>query len=106
MENQTQSAAGTEPAVVKFLGPQAHIDAIDLLIDANRRALMARLHVNPDCSARVWQNAWDRCPDLRARDTELFRERGAAQQQRDQEAERAWKIEQRRERAKFKKRAA
>lgn len=67
------------------------IEQIDHDIDANRRALMARMHCNPECSARAWQNAWDRCPDLRQRDFALFRERGEAQMVRDAEAEREYR---------------
>lgn len=55
------------------------LEQIDEAIDANRRALMARVHANPDCSARAWGNAWDRCPDLRQRERELFVERDEAQ---------------------------
>lgn len=75
------------------------IARIDTMIDANRRALMSRLHFNPDCSSRAWQNAWDRCPDLQAHERELFRQRGAAQVVRDADAHAAWKREQRRIRA-------
>lgn len=84
---------------------QQQIDQIDKQIDANRRALMARLHVSPDCSAHVWQNAWDRCPDLYAREQSLYRQRGELQQLRDQEINRAWQAEQRSVRAKARKQA-
>lgn len=72
------------------------IEQIDRKIDANRRALMARLHCNPECSARAWQNAWDRCPDFQKRDKELYLQRGLAQQERDAEVNAVWKKMQRR----------
>lgn len=56
------------------------IEQIDQAIDANRRALMARLHCSPECTAQAWQNAWDRCPDLRRNEDALFIERGYAQE--------------------------
>jgi hypothetical protein len=64
------------------------IEQIDRDIDANRRALMSRLHVNPDMSAQAWQNAWDRCPDLQRREKTLYLERYDAQQARDLAAHR------------------
>lgn len=81
---------------------QAHqdrIDAIDKLIDANRRAMFGRLHFAPCLSATEWQTAWDRCPDLRAHDSSLFRERGIAQDARDKAINAEWQNQQRCERA-------
>lgn len=72
------------------------IEQIDQAIDANRRALMARLHCSPECSARVWQNAWDRCPDLRKKEDALFLERGHAQKAADAEAEKLYRASRRR----------
>ena len=85
--------------------PKLQIATIDTLIDENRRALMSRLHVGPACSAQAWQNAWDRCPDLYARERELFCQRGDAQEARDMEINAAWKSEQRQLRAKARRAA-
>lgn len=74
------------------------IEKIDEAINENRRNLMARLHCNPECSARAWQNAWDRCPDLWVREQDLYRQRGDAQVVRDEGLNAAWKIEQRQHR--------
>jgi hypothetical protein len=74
------------------------IEQIDLDIDANRRALMGRIHCNPQCSARAWQNAWDRSPDLQRREKELFCERGEAQAIADREAAKKYQSAMRRAR--------
>lgn len=71
------------------------VQQIDRDIDATRRALMARMHCDPGLSVSAWQNAWDRCPDLHAREHELFCERGFAQQERDRLAEIEYRHEQR-----------
>jgi hypothetical protein len=76
------------------------IEEIDRSIDANTRALMTRLHCDPGMSAHNWQNAWDRCPDLRQRRDALYRERGEAQVERDRLEEREYQRQQRSERAK------
>lgn len=81
------------------------IEQIDQAIDSNRRALMARVHCSPECSARAWQNAWDRCPDLRKLDFELFRERGEAQEVADREENRRYQALGRAERARLRKAA-
>ena len=75
------------------------IDQIDRQIDANHRALMARVRCHPEGSVRAWQNAWDRCPDLWKRERALYLARGNAQVACDAEAERIFKIEQRRVRS-------
>lgn len=75
------------------------IEVIDRQIDANRNAMIHRLHFNPDMSAAQWQRAWDRCPDLYARDRALFLQRGLLQEQRDAQAHREWQTQQRRDHA-------
>lgn len=75
------------------------IQAIDKQIDANRRELCRRSHARLD-TARDWQNAWDRNPDLWERERALFRQRGVAQQERDAQAQKAAMREQRSARAK------
>lgn len=74
------------------------IAQIDRLIDANRIAIFNRLHCVP-LTAFDWGRAWRRCPDLRARDHELFRERGRLQDIRDAEDHKAWLAQERKERA-------
>lgn len=56
----------------------ARIKQIDKAIDAIRGEL-CRLEQIDKFSAASWQRAWDRHPDLRDRETSLFRERGVAQ---------------------------
>lgn len=85
---------------------QQTINQIDALIDGNRRSLMSRLHFNPDCSSRAWQTAWDRCPDLRARENQLYSQRYDAQVSRDKEINAAHKAEQRKNRTVERKAAA
>lgn len=86
---------------------QEQIDRIDQEIDANRRALLSRIRFLP-ATAAEYQAAWDRNPDLWAREHELFCQRGAAQVVRDEEINTAWRAEQRRIRhaAKLRSRAA
>lgn len=62
--------------------PAAVISRLDQAIDANRLALCV-LEGRKLVNVAHWGNAWDRHPDLRARDIELFRQRGVAQQERD-----------------------
>ena len=81
------------------------IGQIDQDIDAVRRGLMARLHCHPECSAQAWQNAWDRCPDLRSQENALFLERGIAQKERDLAAEKQHRKQQRAQRANDRKAA-
>lgn len=71
------------------------IEQIDRDIDANRRALMGRLHCDPGMSALCWHNAWDRCPDLHQKETALYRERGLAQRARDEADHKKWIAEKR-----------
>lgn len=77
-----------------------HIEQIDRQINVNRWALHLRCPLINTLSARSWQNAWDRHPDLRAREDELFRQRGIAQQECDEAEHKAWLSQQRSERAK------
>lgn len=79
------------------------IAEIDLLIDANTRALMGRVHCDPGMSAHMWQNAWDRCPDLSATRDDLFRQRGESQLVRDREIHKEHLSQQRKERAAHRK---
>lgn len=79
--------------------PRQQIAEIDKLIDANRATMLRRLRFNPSLSAFDWQRAWDRCPDLYARERSLFRQRGIAQQARDEQDRKDWQREQRRQRA-------
>lgn len=76
---------------------QAQIRQIDRNIDGIRSALYARGRFD-NLSAHGWQLAWDRNPDLHARETELFRQRGELQQQRDALIESEYRAEQRRQR--------
>ena len=64
------------------------IAQIDKDIAANHRQ-MRRLEKIDLCSAASWQAAWDKHPDLRARDDALYLERGDAQQARDEAAYKA-----------------
>jgi hypothetical protein len=77
---------------------QQTIDAIDLLIDANRRELYRRIRYLPQ-TAHEYQNAWDRNPDLHAREHDLYRQRGFAQQHLADEMEVTWRAGKRRARA-------
>ena len=56
----------------------AEIVQIDRQIDANRRELKAR-ETFDRFSSEGWQAAWDKHPDLHARECDLFRQRGEAQ---------------------------
>jgi hypothetical protein len=69
---------------------------IDRDIDANRIVLIQRLRYSPG-SAYEWQIAWDRNPDLQARDCALFRERDEARDEDIRIAEREHKAALRRE---------
>lgn len=78
---------------------QEQIDGIDRKINVVRWALHIRSPLINTLSARSWQDAWDRHPNLRAQETELFRQRGIAQQVRDEAINTEWKSQQRRTRA-------
>jgi predicted transcriptional regulator len=56
------------------------ISRLDRAIKAIHRELR-RLEKITTLSAESWQAAWDKHPDLRARENELYRRRGIAQQQ-------------------------
>lgn len=70
------------------------IKQIDRNIDGIRLELYRRGARNL-FSAHDWQLAWDRNPDLAARDKALFRQRGALQVIRNSDLERAYRAEQR-----------
>lgn len=61
---------------------QTEIQIIDQQIDAVHAALVGRVKCMPQGYVG-WENAWRRNPDLRARETALFRARGEAQERRD-----------------------
>jgi hypothetical protein len=76
------------------------IATIDRHINANRRELLRRHPVSDLMSSAQWQAARDACPDLVAREHELFRERGQAQLDRAEREIRAERKAARAERAK------
>lgn len=78
----------------------ARVKGLGIRLDLYRR--VGRF--NTFCS-HGWQLAWDRNPDLHARRTELFRQRGELQQIRDAEIDRAYRAEQRRARRSYRKAA-
>lgn len=80
--------------------PRQRIEQIDRQIDVVRWELHLRVPLINTLSAASWQSAWDRCPHLRARTDELYRQRGIAQQERDEADHKAWLSQQRSERAK------
>lgn len=61
----------------------AAISQIDRKIDGIRTEVCRRTLLMNIFSSESWQRAWDRHPELRARQNELFRQRGIAQQERD-----------------------
>lgn len=65
------------------------ISQIDRQIDAIRKEIIRRVGVRP-LNASDWQAAWDRNPQLRKQETELFRARGVAQKERDAKAQKDW----------------
>lgn len=77
------------------------IALIDKRIDGVRMELFRRVGRFNTMSANSWQLAWDRHPDLYARQSGLFCQRGVLQQVRDAEAERAYRADQRRVRASY-----
>lgn len=79
------------------LTPAQTIRQIDRHIDGIRMELYRR-GCRPGMCASSWQLAWDRNPDLRARNETLFRLRGLAQLERDAQIEREYRAEQRRTR--------
>ena len=81
------------------------IQQIDKEIDANRRKLF-RLEKFNRCSAENWQKAWDKHPRLHAKEQALYRERGEAQQVRDEKAGKEAKRVERSDNAKFRKESA
>ena len=64
------------------MNPRAAIRNIDKQIDAIRTQLLAAETVD-QLSAESWQAAWDKRPDLRQAETELFIRRGELQSLRD-----------------------
>lgn len=63
--------------------PRQRIAQIDKQITAVRRTLRSRETVDT-MSAESWQAAWDKHPDLHAQSNDLWRQRGIAQQERDE----------------------
>ena len=62
--------------------PRELIRKIDTAIDAIRSDLRRRERIDIN-SAESWQRAWDRHPDLRGKERDLFAQRGIAQIERD-----------------------
>lgn len=60
------------------MSPREQISQIDKQIDAVHRELLSFGRFNT-LSAADWQAAWDKHPDLRTRDLDLYRQRGVAQ---------------------------
>lgn len=60
------------------------ISAIDRDINAVERELLRRHPKHKHQTAADWQHAWDQEPELRQRETALYRERGFAQLERAQ----------------------
>jgi hypothetical protein len=58
------------------------------LIDQQIDGIYAQMRrsENPKPNPESWQAAWDRHPELRARELELFQQRGVAQRARDERA--------------------
>lgn len=77
----------------------AQIAQIDRLIDGVRLEVFRRGNRFFMHDIWGWQLAWDRHPDLKARDTALFCQRGQLQLVCDAELERAYQAEQRSKRA-------
>lgn len=87
------------------LTPAQTIRQIDRNIDGIRLELYRRgLRFNIYCS-HGWQLAWDRNPDLAARNQTLFQLRGLAQLARDAAIEREYRTAQRRQRRAYRKAA-
>lgn len=82
----------------------AQIQQIDIQIDAVRGQLYRRIGYMP-ATAADFQAAWDRNPILLAKHRALFLARGNAQVERDADDERAYRAEQRRVRASYRKAA-
>lgn len=82
------------------ISPRQRIEQIDKRINIVRWELHLRVPLIDTLSAASWQAAWGAHPYLRAREDELFRQRGVAQQERDEANHKAWLSQQRSERAK------
>lgn len=81
------------------------IRIIDKKIDGIRLELFRRVGRFNTMDAGGWQLAWDRHPDLYARHTELFRQRGELQVVRDAEIDRQYRAEQRKLRRSYRRAA-
>ncbi len=81
------------------------IQQIDKDIDAVHKQLR-RLEKITLTSATSWQRAWDKHPKLHAKEKALYRERGNAQQIRDEKAGKEATRNTRRENAKIRKESA
>lgn len=84
------------------MSPVQQIALIDKRIDGIRLELYRR-GSRPGLNVSEWTLVWERNPDLWARNEELFRQRGAAQLVRDAEINRAYRAEQRRIRASYRR---
>lgn len=58
------------------------ISQVDRHIDENRHQLQRAEKISP-FSAASWQKAWDKHPDLYARESAMFKQRGELQDLRD-----------------------
>jgi hypothetical protein len=65
---------------------ETEIGRIDRAIDANHEELQQRIGRRIRALPSSWQKAWDAHPDLRERESALYRERSFAQQERDAKA--------------------
>lgn len=81
------------------------IAQIDRNIEGVRRELFRRVGRFNTLCIWGWHLAWNRNPDLHARQTELYRLRGLAQQERDALIEKEYRAAQRRQRATYRKAA-
>lgn len=75
--------------------PHQQIALIDRQIDVTRWELHLRCPLIDTLSAASWQAAWDRNPQISARSDELYRQRGIAQQARDEAEHKTWQAQQR-----------
>lgn len=81
------------------MSPRQEISKIDRRID-DLYAKMQALETIAPMSAESWQAAWDAHPDLAALHSELYHQRGQAQQRRDLSDWEAAKVEARKTRRK------
>lgn len=84
---------------------KADIRQIDRRIDGIRLEIYRRIGRFNTQSCLAWQAAWERCPDLQARDRDLYEQRGHLQTERDAALEREYRAEQRQSRKQTRKAA-